>query len=249
MTDPRERSPDLEENLRIAVERALSRVWTALPAIVVEDSADGHVVKIKSAIKMQQRMEDGSVKNVEIGAGSDGKSVGWGHVPIQFPSGGGLVHTFPIKKDQEGILVVSARAIDGWWQNGGVQPQPESRRHNLSDCFFIPGVRSNPKKLANVSANSSQLRTEDGKAYAEVFGDGSKIRLVTDAGAAFFELTSDHVLNIKAPGGVNIDAPNVACTHEVTGNSGGGSSVKLTTHHHSGVQTGGAQTGNPVPGT
>ena len=223
-------------------------MWTSLPAIVVEDSADGHVVKVKSAVKMQQRMQDGTVKNVEIAAGSDGKSKGWGHVPVHFPSAGGVAHTFPIKKGDEGILVFSARTIDGWWQNGDVQPMPYARRHSLSDAMFIPGIRSTPRKLSSVSTTSSQLRTEDGKTYVELASDGSNIRLVMNGGEAFFEITKDGVLNIKAAGGVNILKGDLKVTDEIVAKSGS-LNIHLSTHRESGVQPGGGQSGPPVPGS
>lgn len=53
-------------------------------------------------------------------------------------------------------------------------------------------------------------------------------------GSASISLTSDGKLNINAPGGANIVSPNLKINN-----------LELTTHTHSGVQTGGSNTGGP----
>ena len=50
MADPRERSNDLEESMRLAVDRHLSRVWTAMPVRITEDSK-GDTVEAQITIK------------------------------------------------------------------------------------------------------------------------------------------------------------------------------------------------------
>lgn len=153
--DLRFRFDDETELLETVRDAVLNGLHIAIPVMVSEDSADGHTVKLKALVKSVQKMPDGSEKLIELPE--------FGDVPIQFASGGGVTTTFPIKKALEGIYLISSRGFDAWHQQGGAQPAIDARRNNLSDGFFIPGVRSTPNKLKNVSTTSAQTRSDDGK--------------------------------------------------------------------------------------
>ena len=124
--------------IRAGVERGQSRLWTALPVIVTEDS-DGFTVRLQPAIKGKQIDPQGKETDVQMPVLPD--------VPVQFSAGGGFTITHPIKKGDEGIAVFSARCLDNWWQQGGVQTQARQRWHSLSDAMYIPGIRSKPRAL------------------------------------------------------------------------------------------------------
>lgn len=159
-------------------------------------------------------------------------------VPVIFPSAGGFALTFPLLAGDEVLVMFSARCIDGWWQNSGVQPQAEFRMHDLSDGFAIPGPKSLPKVIPNISTDSVQLRTLDGTAYVEIAAGG--------------------VINLVAPGGVNIvgtlnvsDAVTLQDDLTVDGSvtiddDATIDGVDIKTHTHSGVQTGSGDTGPPT---
>ena len=133
------------ELLRVTVQRYLGRVWTALPVSLLADS-DGHVARVQPTIKARQLNPDGfTYKDVIIG--DPNKGLG-GETPVVHPSGGGYSLTFPHKKGEEGVAIFSTLCLDSWWDKGGVQPQTDIRRHNLSDSIFLPGIRSNPRKLS-----------------------------------------------------------------------------------------------------
>jgi len=186
MANPKERWDDLTEVIRTGSERAQSKLWTALPVKVMEDS-DGFTVTIKSLVKGKQTDREGSQSDVEMPEMPD--------VPVQFTAGGGFTITHPIKKGDEGIAIFSSRCIDGWWDKGDVQPQALQRWHSLSDAMYIPGVRSKPRKLGGppdeqandyrvrgvqtapkgtpASTTSVQIRSDDGKYYIELGPDGA----------------------------------------------------------------------------
>lgn len=153
--DPRFRLSDMTEILETLRDDIQSSVRVAIPVKVSEDSSDGHVVKLQPLIKAVQRSPDGKLSLVELPVLSD--------VPIHHQGGGGVTLTHPHKKDDEGIFLVSCRSIDAWHQQGNAQPQIDARMHSLSDGFYIPGVRSNPRKLKEVSTTSTQMRSDDGK--------------------------------------------------------------------------------------
>lgn len=155
-----ERTEDPQEALRLALQGWQSEIWTAMPGILESYDATKGTCVVQPAIQGIFRLKDGTTKIVTIPQCLD--------VPIHFPGGGGVTLTFPMVKGDEGLLVFASRCIDAWWQSGDVQPQAEIRMHSLSDGFFFPGFRSQPRKLANVSTDSTQLRADDGTYYVEL---------------------------------------------------------------------------------
>ena len=149
-------------------------------------------------------------------------------VPMVFPRAGGYVLTLPITKGDEVLVCFGDACIDAWWQNGGVQNQIDTRRHDLSDAFAILGPWSQPRRVSGYSTNSCQLRNEEGSAYVEL--SGSTINIVGSA--------------------VNITAPNVTVTGRTTVDGKttitGATDIQgrdFLSHTHSGVETGGGSTG------
>lgn len=155
-----ERTEDPEEAMLLALEGWQAGIWTALPGILDSFDTAKMTCVVQPTIMGVWRNPDGSTKRVTLPQCLD--------VPIFFPSGGGYTLTFPVKKDDEGLLVFSSRCIDAWWQNGKVQPAPELRMHDLSDGFFFPGFRSVPRVLSNISTTSVQLRADDASSYVDI---------------------------------------------------------------------------------
>jgi protein gp138 len=85
-------------------------------------------------------------------------------VPFVFPSAGGWNLTFPIAIGDECLVIFADMAFDMWWQNGGIQKQPDGPlyRHDIGDGVAIFGVRSNPRVLQNYSTTSMQICSDDG---------------------------------------------------------------------------------------
>ncbi|MDY0425255.1 Gp138 family membrane-puncturing spike protein [Enterobacter rongchengensis] len=178
-------------------------------------------------------------------------------VPVIFPRGGGCTLTFPVKPGDECLLVFSDRCIDFWWQNGGVQEPVDPRQHDLSDAFAIVGPQSQAHKIANISTTAAQLRTDDGAAFVEV------------AAGHDITITTPGKLTATAQGGTVVNSPTITLNGNVTingslsqgmGAAGGSATLlgpvsvtndvtaggkSLMTHTHSGVQTGGGNTGAP----
>jgi hypothetical protein len=153
------RNPD--GSLAIAVSGLFKNIWTALPVIVKE--SDGHVATLQSAIK-------GEFTDLATGEKSSGPIAPFKDVPIHHPGGGGLTSTYPHKAGDEGMVHFTARAQDSWWQNGGENNDPiDERSHSLADGRYIPGGRSQPRKLAPApSSESMQHRSDDGNHVVDV---------------------------------------------------------------------------------
>ena len=178
-----ERIDDNQEALRTALEGYASRIWIALPGIVTSYSAAKGTCHVQPAIKGETLSTKGESQFVDLPLLVD--------VPVIFQGGGGFVTTFPIKPGDEALVIFSSRCIDGWWQNGGTQVAVSSRIHSIRDGFALIGPRSQVNLIPNVSTTTAQLRSLDGSTYLELAPGG--------------------VVNIVAPGGVNIQGDiNVA---------------------------------------
>lgn len=163
MPDIHEYFEDGQEAYHAALTGFQRKLWTAVPVKVIKDS-DGHTVALKPLVKGIVQDQKGRWKEVDLPELHD--------VPIKYPQGGGVVMTHPVKTDDEGIAIFSSRPFDKWWKEGGEKGQVNQRMHSLADGMYVPGIRSTPRKLSNVSQDSVQIRTDDGKSFAELKKDG-----------------------------------------------------------------------------
>ena len=242
----------------------LASLWTALPGIIQSFNAQEMTCEVQPAIQGKVRNEDGSIALVNLPLLLD--------CPVIFPRGGGCSLTFPIKQGDECLVIFSARAIDLWWQSGGVQPPVEVRMHDLSDGFVLPGPYSQPQVLPSVSTSAVQLRSDDGQAYFELNPQSHNFTLSTpgdftatvkDFSVSCQNFTiSSQTFAVTASSSAAITAPTIALNGQVTaGGSSGASanftgsiiasgdvkagSISLDSHTHSGVTPGGGSTGGP----
>ena len=173
---------DIEEVIRVALGAHGRYNFSNVRVTVGQDSTDGHTAVLQPVTKMQVTMPDGTVTQMALPPLLD--------VPIQFPSGGGVTSTHPVKMGDEGTVSFSATPIDTWQQQGGVQAQIDSRQHNLSDASYHPGGRSDPRKLQQVDTDNHQVRTDDKKSVITHGADGTHHKTVdpsTDAASANFD--------------------------------------------------------------
>ena len=164
--DQRERLNDPQEALRLAMDGQQAKLWTAMPAQIVDYDAVRFTCTAQILIQGKLRDTSGNFSDITIPPCPD--------VPIVFPHGGGFGLTFPLAVGDEGLLVFASRCIDNWWSLGGIRAQFEFRMHDLSDGFFVPGPWSQPKKPAAAGSTTTvQLRKSDGTAYYEIAADGT----------------------------------------------------------------------------
>jgi len=153
--------------LRQALHQFECDLRVAMPAIVVANkngdpfNADLQTVSVQPAV--QEVLLQNAIPTLATIPILD-------DVPFAFAGGGGWSLTFPIAIGDECLVVFSDMAFDMWWQNGGVQKQPDGAlyRHDIGDGFAIFGVRSNPRALTNYSTTSTQLRSDDGTVVVDL---------------------------------------------------------------------------------
>lgn len=217
--DRRERENDPETAQRAALEGWQATIETSLVGIVQSFDPVKQTCEVQPAIQARVRTPAGALIWVTLPLLVD--------VPVLFPSGGGYTLTFPVKKGDEALVVFSSRCIDSWWQSGAIGPQAELRMHDLSDGFAMIGPRSQPRVLPAYSASTAQLRSDDGGTY--------------------IELAAGQLVNVVAPGGINLNGVLIDATGNVTSPADvRASGISLKSHVHSGVTAGGANTKGPV---
>lgn len=158
--DIRERFADYDELLETVKDAVRAQTRISMPVQVSEDSEDGHTVRLQPLVKATIRKVDGSEDLVEMPVLPD--------VPIHHAAGGGITQTHAHKKGDEGIALISHALFDFWFQQGGVQSPGDTRPQSMSDAFYVPGIRSTPRKLQGVSKDSTQTRTDDKKTVHDV---------------------------------------------------------------------------------
>lgn len=206
---------DPVETQTLILDGRQSSMWTALPCLVTKVNLTAMTLECQPAIQGVTYDQNNNATFVNLPLLVD--------VPIVFPNAGGLFLTLPITVGDEILVIFASRCIDAWWQLGSVQVPMEMRMHDLSDGFAIPGPRSQPNVIPNISSTSAQLRNA--------------------AGTSYIELTQAGVINLVSPAGINVTG-NMIVSGEVTA---GVTSIPLSTHIHPGVTSGGSDTGTPLP--
>lgn len=143
--------------------------WVATPCIVESYDSEKVTITAYPAIKIPMRKEDGTISMEEIPILQD--------VPVMFTRGGGCTITHPIKKGDECFVVFADRCIDVWWQNGGIQPPFDNRKHDLSDAFAFFAPQSQPNRVQNISTDALQIRTDDGDSFIELNPSTQEIKI------------------------------------------------------------------------
>ncbi|MBW5405977.1 Gp138 family membrane-puncturing spike protein [Morganella morganii] len=197
-------------------------IHTALPAKVV--LCDGHSATIQ--LMITQVMRGG--ETLAIPRLVD--------VPVGFYRGGGFCVTVPVKAGDEGLVIFAERCIDGWYASGQQSVPLDTRFHDYSDAFFLPQGSSQPNRIPDYSADSLSMQTDDGSTFIRI--KPGKIIMRGDI---------EHTGNRMQQGNSLVNG-----NHSVKGNSeSSGGTIKHNgkdigdTHTHSGVETGGGNTGKP----
>jgi len=233
--DPKERLNNLRETLIAVLQGWQADIWSAMPGIIQSVNLDQQTCVVQVAIQM-------SVRNIMTGETTQQAISPLLDCPLFFPHGGNCSITFPVAAGDECLVVFASRCIDGWWQNGGVQPQALFRMHDLSDGFAFAGFRSNSKVVGSISATTLQVRSADGNNVIELDPIGGNV-------------------NVKATTLIKLDAPIILTTGQIINQGGivaedgvdisGGvlmvGTHNFNTHEHTGVTTGGGTSGPVAP--
>jgi hypothetical protein len=202
--------------LRRNNEALKSQIWTSLPCKIVSYNPQEQSCVVQPLIQGKFKQPDGTWTDADYPQVID--------VPVRFVGGGGYSITHPVKEGDEGTIEFQSRSFDNWWLNAGTsmgadgkpassptgsKPQAEMRMHDWNDGIFKSGIRSKKNWLQNVSTDSVQIRSDDGKTVIDIANGKVTITATT----------------VKINGDLQV-------TGEVTRGVGTGDSVTLGQHKH-----------------
>jgi hypothetical protein len=256
--DQRERVNDSPETFRAALEYWQTRIWTALPCVV-------HAYPAASGLGPQLLDAQPTINGSYLNSDGDRVSLVMPLLTdcvIVWQGGGGVTATFPIAPEDECLVVLSSRCIDAWWSQGFLKPiagkansamdPPDARMHNLSDGFALVGLRSSPRSFGP-NVRDACLITDDQQTFIRLSAIDKAVVIQANGGIT---LQTTGSITLSAGGeisanGVTIDPNgNTVSPATVTGNVDVmAATVSLKNHLQSGVQSGGGNSGPPVPGT
>ncbi len=205
-----------------------SALRVSLPGIIHSFDPVAVTCEVQPAIKGTVRDGKGGSKSVELPMLVD--------VPVIFPRGGGCTITFPVKAGDECLLLFSDRCIDFWWQSGGVQEPVDPRQHDLSDAFALVGPQSQAQKIADISTDSLQIRTDEGSAFIALAQSGAvtiNTSLLTINGNVSVNGEVTTKGNVSVHGGITSTGDQIA------------QGISQATHVHGGIQGGNSVTKVP----
>jgi hypothetical protein len=123
-------TPTLPELIKLYIKHELSNVHVALPGEILKYDAAARRAEIQLLVK--RRYPDGTFASYAPLI----------NVPVQFPSGGGALLSFPIAKGDQCLVIFNEASISEW-SLLGIETEPRSkRRHSVNDAIALVGITS-----------------------------------------------------------------------------------------------------------
>lgn len=186
------------------------------------------------------------------------------NIPVSFVRCGNSHITHPINKGDTGFIIFADRDISSWVETNNRAVVDSARTHSMQDSYFVPGIvgggnNANPndveikynnttihlRKNGDVDINTSTKVNINASSEVNVTTN----KLTVNAPNSYFNgnvfvsqllTTGGFVSNGTSGGGTAQFTGSINVTDEVTA-----SGIDLSTHTHSGVQSGGSNTGQP----
>jgi len=240
-------STHFNQMIETAMDSLSRSLRVAVPAIVEAFDPETQTVTCTPTFRQHFIDEDGieQVQNLPKIA----------NIPICIPEAKGFSVTLPISKGDEVILLICDRALDGWFEQGGIQNQSTLRLHNLSDAVAIIGINSKPNTIQNYSTDKIQVRNIDATTALEIDGNGqlkafTQSETITIDSNGNATVQADTKITLDAPatqitGTLQVDGAQTNDSTIVAQDDVTGAGVSLETHVHTGVTTGVGVSGPP----
>lgn len=187
-----------------------SQVFTGFPARVLEYK--DQVCTVKPNVRF--RFRDGDTLEV-------GKISG---VPVKFPSGGGVISSYPIKKGDTVWIDCSMVAIDDWVRQYQEVLTPSTRRtHALRDATAYPCIYSMDKRLGVNNDNfETVFHSTDSKGLSTgviskmTMTPKGDITLEAEEAGSFIKINSDGTITAEDTNGNKISTSGSGVTVDST---------------------------------
>lgn len=166
-------------------------------------------------------------------------------VPIINFLGGSSSIQMPLAVGDYAVLFVVERCFDEWYSGNDFKPPLEARIHDYSDCIALVGLKNMQGEL-----DIPTVITMLGDTYQE----GNYEHLGNRTQTGDYTLTGNQIINGNLTVNGNIKCTGTISASNFTGLDGGSMTsssdiisdgISLQSHTHSGVQSGGSNTGIP----
>ena len=166
-------------------------------------------------------------------------------VPIINFLGGSSSIQMPLAVGDYAVLFVVERCFDEWYAGNDFKPPLEARVHDYSDCIALVGLKNMSGEL-----DIPTVITMLGDTYQE----GNYEHLGNRTQTGDYTLTGNQIINGNLTVNGNIKCTGTISASNFTGLDGGSMTsssdiisdgISLQSHRHSGVQSGGSNTGIP----
>lgn len=154
-----ERSPELAEVVRRALDAGLLDLRVALPGRIVSFDSATQRADVKPTVKRAFLDEEDERKLDQLPVIPG--------VPVVFPGAGGYRFTFPVKAgDQDGdlcLLVFADASLDRWLAGSGAEVDPEiDHSHALPDAVALLGLHTFGAPLSSFPTDHATAGKDDG---------------------------------------------------------------------------------------
>ncbi len=224
-------TPSTEQTIAQNIEEAVKDLRVAMPVKVISFNASKQTVSVQPMIK------------ITLSAGGSMPLPVLVDVPVKFPRGGGFAVTFPIIAGDEGLVIISDRCIDGWYQSGSLSDPLDLRLHDLSDASFLPGVSSLPNVITAFDSDALVMRKLDNSAYLKIDQAGA---VTVDGTMCTIKCPLIFEKGMQGANSAGGEAMTVTGSLKHTGGDLSSNGVVLGLHKHTGVTAGGDNTGEPI---
>lgn len=223
----------------------LQGVDDMIPAKVISYDRQTNLAKVQPLImlvktngEIQQRAQVASVPVLQIG-------------------GGNFMLNFNINPGDLGFIKANDRDISAFMQSFTSSPPITYRKHSFEDAIFIPAPMHN-MTINSEDESNVVLSSLDGKQRLSIWGDRVKLTSSDDLHTSSITIFPDHVKidtplttftgaiitdGTRATGDATFNGTLRATVDVIATNN----NISLVHHKHSGVQTGGSNTGESVP--
>lgn len=149
----------------------LSSTESLVKAVLSNNVHTAILAEIQSFDSATQTCEAQPVSQMTMGNGESRNYPLCVDIPVQFVGGADFHITHPVKKGDECLLVFNERSIDNWFSNGGVQPENELRRYDMSDACAIVGFRNLKTVITDFNNDAIELRNKTNDTKIQIKND------------------------------------------------------------------------------
>lgn len=150
----------LSDAIQSAFDEVLKTVNTSIPGQVIKFDPSTQLAEVQIGIKRVNKNSEQTAITPII------------EVMVNFAGDDTFRIEHKIKTGTEGILIFSQRCIDSWSDQGGIATNPILRFHDMSDAYFVPGIRSQANKLTNFVNDGIRITDGDNYFWLKDSGEG-----------------------------------------------------------------------------